>query len=293
MDCPNKEKTASVAIMTSDDSEVRDSNGSVVSVGLSGKDELPASIQTCQGSLNGAEVNIMLDSGRSTVGVRKSLVREDQFTERVQLCRQFSGDLVRLPIAVVHLDTPYFSGEVEACVIDNPVCDVILDRIQGCTFGCVEIANAVQTRAQKAREDRPFRPLLTAKAPQLDVSADSLAVLQKDDISLKELFERVGKGKTEESSGCVVSFVMGDKLLYRKYYSKTKDEVVWQLVVPEALRESVLIAAHDGLFGEHLGPNSTFKRIMPFFFFGLATDSISKTIVGLVIFAKRPFQKVG
>jgi hypothetical protein len=197
---------------------------------------------------------------------------------------------VRLPIALVSLDTPYFSGTVEACVIDNPVCDVILGRVEGCTFGCVEVANAVQTRAQKAREERPFRPLLTAKVPQLDVNAEKLSQLQREDASLQELFDKVGKGK-DESSGCVVSFVLRDKLLYRKYYSKVKDEVVWQLVVPETLRESVLVTAHDGLFGGHLGANSTFKRVSAYLF-GPVIGSLSKITADLAIFVRKLFRKV-
>ncbi|KAK7097274.1 hypothetical protein V1264_004279 [Littorina saxatilis] len=265
-DCPKKMHTASVSVVTVEESSCSEDEQSVASVGFSGSDELPESIQTCEGTLNGSEVTVMLDSGCSTVGVRKSLVRDDQFTGKVQVCRQFSGDLVRLPIAIVSLDTPYFSGSVEACVIDNPVCDVILGRIQGCTFGCVEVTSAVQTRGQKAREERPFRPLLTAKVPQLDINAEKLSKMQKDDKTLHDLFEKVGQGKSEESSGCVVSFVVRDQLLYRKYYSKVNDEVVWQLVVPERLRESVLITAHDGLFGGHLGANSTFKRVSAFFF---------------------------
>ncbi|KAK7109065.1 hypothetical protein V1264_013177 [Littorina saxatilis] len=206
-DCPKKMHTASVSVVTVEESSCSEDEQSVASVGFSGSDELPESIQTCEGTLNGSEVTVMLDSGCSTVGVRKSLVRDDQFTGKVQVCRQFSGDLVRLPIAIVSLDTPYFSGSVEACVIDNPVCDVILGRIQGCTFGCVEVTSAVQTRGQKAREERPFRPLLTAKVPQLDINAEKLSKMQMDDKTLHDLFEKVGQGKSEESSGCVVSFV--------------------------------------------------------------------------------------
>ncbi|KAK7116800.1 hypothetical protein V1264_002415 [Littorina saxatilis] len=205
-DCPKKMHTASVSVVTVEESSCSEDEQSVASVGFSGSDELPESIQTCEGTLNGSEVTVMLDSGCSTVGVRKSLVRDDQFTGKVQVCRQFSGDLVRLPIAIVSLDTPYFSGSVEACVIDNPVCDVILGRIQGCTFGCVEVTSAVQTRGQKAREERPFRPLLTAKVPQLDINAEKLSKMQRDDKTLHDLFEKVGQGKSEESSGCVVSF---------------------------------------------------------------------------------------
>ena len=53
--------------------------------------------------------------------------------------------------------------------------------------------------------------------------------------------------------------------LYRKLFSK-KNTVTWQLVVPDSLTESVLIAAHDGIFGHHMGFISTFKKISRFFF---------------------------
>jgi hypothetical protein len=62
-----------------------------------------------------------------------------------------------MPLANVNIDTPYFSGSVDACVVDHPVCDVILGRFPGCKFGIeitntgVEIGNAVQTCAEAER----------------------------------------------------------------------------------------------------------------------------------------------
>ena len=125
----------------------------------------------------------------------------------------------------------------------------------------------MQTRAQKARanEHRPFRPILTSRAPQLDISAGKLAKLQKVDDTLKPLFMLVGSTKQQDSSGSV-SFVIRDGLLYRGLCPKKSNEVIWQLVVPVSLRESVLICTHDGLLGGHMGLNSTFKRVTRFFF---------------------------
>ena len=148
---------------------------------MTGKDALPPSIQTCEGDLNGKPVTVMLDSGCTTVGVRTKLCFPEQFTGEYQDCRLFTGEVVTFPLVKVNLNTQYFAGEVLACAIDNPVCDVILGRIPGCTYHCVEMAAAVQTRAQVKREERPFRPLLTAKAPQLDITKDQVEKLQKQD----------------------------------------------------------------------------------------------------------------
>ncbi|XP_070207867.1 uncharacterized protein [Littorina saxatilis] len=234
-------------------------------VGMSASDNLPNTIQTCKGTVNGADVVVMLDSGCTTVGVRKSLVSDDQLTGETQSCRQFDGTIVHLPMATVSLDCPYFAGKVTVCVIENPACDVILGRIPGTSFECTQVTNAVQTRAQLAREARPFRPLLTAKAPKLDITTDKLKQIQKEDVHLQGLFIKVSQPPAETDNDGE-SFSIRDGLLYRRILSKRSQKVTWQLVVPTDLRESVLIAAHDGLFGGHMGAGSTFKKIAPFFF---------------------------
>ena len=242
-----------------------DGSDHIAMVGLKASDDLPSCIQTCDGSLNGQAVSVMLDSGCSTVGVRRSLVHEDQLTGENCVCRQFNGDVVSLPLAIVNLDCPYFSGMVTACVIDNPVCEVILGRIPGVSFACTEVANVV-TRAQAKREQRPFRPLLTAKVPQLDISASKLSSLQSEDQSLRPLFGKVGQQGVKGPGGVITSFVLRDGLLYRRLYRPGVESVTWQVAVPTSLRESVCIAAHDGIFGGHMGPTSTFKRLARFFF---------------------------
>ena len=83
------------------------------------------------------------------------MVKPDQFTGEVKHCRQFNGDLIQLPAAQIALKSQYFSAEVDACVIDNPVFDVILGQVPG-SFECTETVAAVQTRAQKVKEQRPF-----------------------------------------------------------------------------------------------------------------------------------------
>ena len=238
-------------------------NAQTATVGLSARDDLPDAIQTCQGSCNGIPVEIMLDSGCTTVGVKRSLVSEDMLTGRVQRCQQFDGSVVELPIAIVNIDCKFYSGNVEACVIEHPVCDIILGNVEGNTFRCVP-AQAVQTRAQ-ARESRPFRPLITSKAPKLNITANDCAEAQKADESLKHLFAKVStQGK--RFSNQIESFIVRDGLLYRRLVNMTSNETVWQLCVPKPLRESVLIASHDSIFGGHMAFKSTLKRIRPFFF---------------------------
>ena len=274
-ECPYGNATGSVSTASAvqdhsqlDDSnqELKYSNLCMSLAGVSASGPLPACFDTCEGTVNGMEALIMLDSGSEIAGVRRSLVRDDQFLEKTQVCKQFLGAESVAPLAKVHLDCEFFSGEVVACVIDNPACDVILGKVPGANFKCTKITSAVQTRAQKAKEDKPFRPLLTAKVPQLDINRDKLIDLQKDDCSLAPLFQKVGLDEETDCNGNVISFVMRDGLLFRRHFSSKTKVLTWQLVVPEVLRTSVLVAAHDGLFGGHMAANSTFKRVFPFFF---------------------------
>ena len=59
------------------------------------------------------------------------MVRPEQYTGDARFCKQFGGKYVKLPVAQVHLDCPQFSGEVKACVIDDPITDVVLGNVQG------------------------------------------------------------------------------------------------------------------------------------------------------------------
>ena len=115
-------------------------------------------------------VKWMPGTGDARLGVRRSLVLPDQMTDCILRCRQFAGDIVELAVARISLDSPVFKREVDACVIEDPVCDVMLWKIPGAQFQCTEIVGAVQTRAQAQAEVKPFRPLLTAKCLQLDVT---------------------------------------------------------------------------------------------------------------------------
>eukprot|EP00745_Piridium_sociabile_P030963 TRINITY_DN51384_c0_g2_i2.p1 TRINITY_DN51384_c0_g2~~TRINITY_DN51384_c0_g2_i2.p1 ORF type:complete len:131 (+),score=12.74 TRINITY_DN51384_c0_g2_i2:232-624(+) len=88
------------------------------------------------GSVNGLQATILRDTGCTTAGVRRSLVAKSQFTGDTQQCRSFGGKIEIFPLAVVNISTPYFSGDITACVIDDPVTDLILGNLPGVTSAC-------------------------------------------------------------------------------------------------------------------------------------------------------------
>lgn len=214
-----------------------------------------------------------------------------QYVEGTQRCKQFLGGESEALLARVHADCEYFSGETWACVIENLACDFIVGKIPGANVQCTKMTQAVQTRAQAVKENRPFRPLLTTKVPRVDIDRDKLAELQMVDQSLVPVFQKVGKDADTDASGNVVSFLISDGLLFRRHFYQRSKVLTWQIVVPESLGESVLVAAHDSLFGGHMAANSTFS-VSCHSSFGQATDRQWRIIVILVEFARKPVQRV-
>lgn len=69
------------------------------------------------GVVNGFHVSVLRDSGATTAGVRRILVRDDQFTGETQRVISFGGRLESFPLAQVQVDT-FFSGDLICSVID-------------------------------------------------------------------------------------------------------------------------------------------------------------------------------
>ncbi|GFN74562.1 reverse transcriptase [Plakobranchus ocellatus] len=74
---------------------------------------------------------LLRDLGCNTVGVCKSLVPPYCYTGRSMLVNTFCCKNKLFPTCIVNIQTPYFSGDVEACLLDHPIADVILGNING------------------------------------------------------------------------------------------------------------------------------------------------------------------
>ena len=96
-----------------------------------------------EGEINGRKAVVMRDTGCSTVVVRKSLVKPEQFTGKDQMCILIDGTVRRTPVAEMEVRTPYYTGIVKASCIENPLYDVIIGNIPGVRHLNGEEANAM------------------------------------------------------------------------------------------------------------------------------------------------------
>ena len=87
------------------------------------------SMPVVSGILNGKEVSVLRDSGCSTAVVRKDLVLDCQMTGKIQRCILIDGTVKDAPVARIWVSSPYYTGNVDALCMPEPVFDLILGNI--------------------------------------------------------------------------------------------------------------------------------------------------------------------
>ena len=263
---------------------------------------LEQSMPVRQGVVGNQPVTVLRDTGCSTVVVRRDIVTDGQLGGRVQPCVLLDGTVRRVPVACIKVDTPFFSGKIEALCMDNPLYDLIIGNITGArspqepddkwhppvrravtsetsetVFEEEKPGGAVETRAMKSKKERAFKPLLVAKSDGKTVSREEISSAQQRDSTLTKLWRHVDKQEPPRMSGNVnvSQFVNSNGLLCREFQSPKVDQgrVVKQLIVPQEYRDRVLMLVHDSPLAGHLGVKKmTDKLLMNFYWPGVTSD---------------------
>ena len=84
-----------------------------------------------KGFIGNQVVDVLRDTGCSSVVIKAALVNERQYTGEIQRCIFIDGSVHTFPMAEVYLDTPYFSGHTKAIVIEDPLYPVIIGNVVG------------------------------------------------------------------------------------------------------------------------------------------------------------------
>ncbi|GFS08421.1 Gypsy retrotransposon integrase-like protein 1, partial [Elysia marginata] len=223
-------------------------------------------------TVNGHDCSLLRDSGCDTVAVAHSLVSSESLTGRTVRVRTFCCEERVFPTAIIDLQSQYFSGRVEACVLENPIADIILGNIMGIKSLHMDsaVANPVKTRAQdKNHPDAGPNACSNDNVENTNLFerfADFVQ-RQKKDPTLELWFTKVGAGPVDG-----VSFVIADNLLYRDF---VKDDVTYRtLAVPQSLRDQVLSYAHEATLTAHAGYNKTLHCIQSQFSWPYMTTDV-------------------
>jgi hypothetical protein len=165
----------------------------------------------------------------------------------------------------VFFDTP--------CIVDQDNTEVIEES--NITSSSDLILNAVTTRANTAVGKVKLVPLERINLKELDLTLVQFRELQKSDVTLVKLFEKVGAQSKDVFERYVHQYFLKNDLLYRKVLT-AKGLIqceLTQLVVPKSLRDKVLSIAHESLLGAHMGAKKTEDKIEQAFYWpGIQAD---------------------
>ena len=94
----------------------------------------------------------------------------EEFTGKQRCCKYTDGTEHYFLVAKIDVNTPYYRGITEALCIGKPLYDLVIGNIPGVKYPEPEDEmNAVQTRAQKQQETKPYRKL-NVRVKILDIS---------------------------------------------------------------------------------------------------------------------------
>ena len=152
-----------------------------------------------KGYVSGCPVNVLRATGCDTAVICRKLVRPEQMTGKVQQTKLMNGSMHSCQTARLHLDYSYFTGEIEAMMMDKPVYECVVGNIPGAKdafnpdpnwkphrkkidakYDGSSVTGAVETRAMAEKKEKPTKPLRTAD-PIPEISQSEFIKAQHDD----------------------------------------------------------------------------------------------------------------
>lgn len=221
-------------------------------------------IQLQEGYINGTPCTVMRDSGCTTVGVRESLLKEEDYTGHIIECLTISGRTESFPAVEIDIDTPFFSGRVTACALPNPYADIILGNIDGIQERTTEEIDDWKTRHTLnsapvrfgSRRKTYSRWCFIGKRMLLDTTPEEFASEQKNDGSLQPFF----KLAASKQGNSPTFYSVIDGILHRHH--EHKGDILTQVMIPLQHRRRMLEFAHGGSLAEHNSLTKTRYRLL-------------------------------
>eukprot|EP00745_Piridium_sociabile_P033382 TRINITY_DN571_c0_g1_i10.p1 TRINITY_DN571_c0_g1~~TRINITY_DN571_c0_g1_i10.p1 ORF type:complete len:1565 (+),score=261.65 TRINITY_DN571_c0_g1_i10:102-4796(+) len=276
------------------------------------------SLPTFLSRVEGSMVETVRDSGATHVFVDKKYVPKGAPRgPDIQVSGIETSSQTRATV-LVSVSTPYYQGRLWAIALENPICNLLIgnhietekgEHLLVSTDLPEGVSAAVQTRATKKAQEKELRPTLTP-FPQgiaLGTKKKDVQELQEQDPTLESVRRCLARPARPNA---VAVYVQTDGLLYRRYTKGGNH--CRQLVVPKALRKTVLEMGHDTPMAGHLGTRKTLERIRQDFYWpGINGDvrkycrscdpcqrttpkgRTTRVPVGTVPLVGEPFAKVG
>ena len=200
-------------------------------------------------------IEVLRDSGCSTMVIREHLCDPRDFTGETRGCVMMDVRVIEFPVVKKKVDTPYYIGEVEGVAMKAPIYDLVIGNVHGArgqedpdTSWEIPTGEEI-TEHEMSVESQDIGPAITSH----EKTGGVVTRLQSKNNPLRPM--KVAKTKIVNLTST------GFKKLQEKGSVVHK-----QLVLPHSLRESVLEVALDSILGGHLATKKTYDRVTSNFF---------------------------
>ena len=89
------------------------------------------SLEVTDGYVGQHKVRVLRDTGYELAAVRRELVKDDQMLAKCCVMITIDGAAKAVRTARIKVDTPYYTGEIEAMVPNTLICDLVIGNIVG------------------------------------------------------------------------------------------------------------------------------------------------------------------
>ena len=172
-------------------------------------------------------IEVLRDSGCSTILIREDLCDPRDFTGETRGCVMMDGRVIDVPVVKKKVDTPYYIGEVEGVAMKAPIYDLVIGNVHGArgqedpdtsweiptgeeitehemsvesqdvgpAITIHEKTGGVVTRVQS--KNKPLRPMKVAKTKIVNLTSTEFKKLQETDKSLDKLRKKIESDSVE------------------------------------------------------------------------------------------------
>ena len=99
--------------------------------------KLNTGLKTTRGMVGNQGAHVLRDSGCNSVCVDRKFVSDNQLTGEYKVCKLMDGSELKLPTAIIDIDTPYLKRQnVTAVCMERPSFELVIGDVEGAACKC-------------------------------------------------------------------------------------------------------------------------------------------------------------
>ena len=174
-------------------------------------------------------IEVLRDSGCSTMVIREDLCDPRDFTGETRGCVMMDGRVIEVPVVKKKVDTPYYIGEVEGVAMKAPIYDLVIGNVHGArgqeypdtsweiptgeeitehemSVESQDVGPAITSHEKTGgvvtilqSNNKPLRPMEVAKTKIVNLTSTEFKKLQETDKSLDKLRKKIESDSVEST----------------------------------------------------------------------------------------------